>query len=64
MADGIISAREPGIVIRLLHDVGEMNIGVDLQRRVWGAGFESTHTPRPFATTREDIGGEQCCASQ
>ena len=48
--------KETGIVIRALQEVGEMSIGVDLQRRVWGYAEIDTVPDQIFIVARESGG--------
>ena len=48
--------KEPGITIRPLQEVGEMSIGVDLQRRVWGYTEIDTVPDQIFIVARESGG--------
>src|ERR1700739_4142274 len=56
MSEGMASVKGPGIMIRPLREVGEMSIGVDLQRRVWGYTEIDTVPDQIFIVTRESGG--------
>src|SRR6266404_4100317 len=56
MSEGMASVKETGIVIRALQEVGEMSIGVDLQRRVWGYAEIDTVPDQIFIVARESGG--------
>ena len=56
MSKGMASVKETGIMIRPLQEVGEMSIGVDLQRRVWGYTEIDTVPDQIFIVARESGG--------
>jgi predicted GNAT superfamily acetyltransferase len=56
MSEAIASVKEPGIVVRPLHDVAEMRIGVDLQHHVWGYSEIDTVPEQMFVVAKESGG--------
>lgn len=56
MCEGAVFVREMGIEVRMLQDVKEMNIGVELQRRVWGYSEIDTVPDQMFIVAKESGG--------
>jgi predicted GNAT superfamily acetyltransferase len=56
MSEGTASGKQTGIVVRPLHDVDEMKIGVDLQHRVWGYSPIDTVPEQMFVVANESGG--------
>ena len=56
MPEKITSAKEDGILVRSLRGVEEMNIGVDLQRRIWGHSEIETVPGQMFIVAHETGG--------
>ena len=56
MSEGTASGKQAGIVVRPLHDVDEMKIGVDLQHRVWGYSPLDTVPEQMFVVANESGG--------
>ena len=56
MTESAASIKEPGIVIRPLHEAHEMRFGVELQQRVWGYSDIDTVPEQMFIVANESGG--------
>jgi predicted GNAT superfamily acetyltransferase len=63
MSEAAASLQETGIVVRPLHEVDEMSLGVELQRRVWNYSELDTVAEQMFVVAKES-GGQVLAAFQ